>query len=66
MSQYTVTINQTTQTVTVASPGPQGPPHAGKLITSGTIDGGAHNSSTFSTLEGLFIDGVVLDGGGPS
>jgi len=65
MSAYTVTINETTQLVTVASPGPQGPPYAGKIVTSGTLDGGAHNSTDFSTLEGLFIDGVVLDGGSP-
>ena len=63
-SVYRVSVNEITNTVTVASIGPQGE-RGIPAITSGTLDGGLHSTSTFNQITDLFIDGSAFDGGTP-
>jgi hypothetical protein len=63
-SVYRVSVNEITNTVTVASVGPQGE-RGIPTITSGTLDGGLHSTSTFNQITDLFIDGSAFDGGTP-
>ena len=61
---YRVSVNEITNTVTVAATGPQGT-RGIPAITSGTLDGGLHNTTTFNQIADLFIDGSAFDGGEP-
>ena len=63
-SVYRVSVNEITNTVTVATTGPQGE-RGIPAITSGTLDDGLYNTSTFNQITDLFIDGSTFDGGTP-
>jgi len=63
-SVYRVSVNEITNTVTVATTGPQGE-RGIPAITSGILDGGLYNTSTFNQITDLFIDGSTFDGGTP-
>jgi len=59
----TVTVSTIATTVTVSTAG--GGNRGVHTITSGTLDGGLYNTSTFNQITDLFIDGSTFDGGTP-
>lgn len=61
---YRVSVNEITNLVTVSATGPQGQ-RGIPAITSGTLDGGLHSTTTFNQITDLFIDGSAFDGGEP-
>lgn len=63
-SVYRVSVNEITNTVTVATTGPQGE-RGIPAITSGVLDGGLHSTTTFNQITDLFIDGSTFEGGTP-
>lgn len=61
---YRVSVNEVTNLVTVSATGPQGQ-RGISAITTGTLDGGLHSTTTFNQITDLFIDGSAFDGGEP-